>query len=154
MSENIQLNYKKVLVFGLDENEYAIEIDVVQGIERLMNITRVPRTPSFVKGVINLRGVVTPVIDLRARFQLPLRTDDEQSRIVIVSMEQFDVGLIVDTAYDIIDVPRERIESQPEVVGSIASEFIAGIAKVDGRLLSLLDLPKVLTPIHELEASR
>ncbi|HLR10723.1 MAG TPA: chemotaxis protein CheW [Sporosarcina sp.] len=154
MSENIQLNYKKVLVFGLDENEYAIEIDVVQGIERLMNITRVPRTPSFVKGVINLRGVVTPVIDLRARFQLPLRTDDEQSRIVIVSMEQFDVGLIVDTANDIIDVPRERIESQPEVVGSIASEFIAGIAKVDGRLLSLLDLPKVLTPIHELEASR
>ena len=109
MSENIQLNYKKVLVFGLDENEYAIEIDVVQGIERLMNITRVPRTPSFVKGVINLRGVVTPVIDLRARFQLPLRTDDEQSRIVIVSMEQFDVGLIVDTANDIIDVPRERI---------------------------------------------
>lgn len=154
MSENIQLNYKKVLVFGLDENEYAIEIDVVQGIERLMNITRVPRTPSFVKGVINLRGVVTPVIDLRARFQLQLRTDDEQSRIVIVSMEQFDVGLIVDTANDIIDVPRERIESQPEVVGSIASEFIAGIAKVDGRLLSLLDLPKVLTPIHELEASR
>src|SRR5699024_1552602 len=154
MSENIQLNYKKVLVFGLDENEYAIEIDVVQGIERLMNITRVPRTPSFVKGVINLRGVVTPVIDLRARFQLPLRTDDEQSRIAIVSMEQFDVCLIVDTAIDIIDVLLEPIQSQPEVVGSIASEFIAGIAKVDGRLLSLLDLPKVLTPIHELEASR
>lgn len=154
MNENSQLNYQKYLIFGVDENEYAIEIDVVQGIERLVDITRVPRTPKFVKGVINLRGVVTPVIDLRERFNLPERATDEESRIIIVSMEQFDVGLIVDTANDIMDVPRERIESQPEVVGSIASEYIAGIAKVDQRLLSLLDLTKVLTPIHELEESQ
>lgn len=152
MSETVLENHKKVIVFGLLNKEYAIEIDVVQGIERVMDITRVPRTPSYVKGVINLRGVVTPVIDLRERFNMPERGMDDSSRIIIVSLEHFDVGLIVDTANDIVDIPLNSIESQPEVVGSVASEFIAGISKIDSRLLVLLDLIKVLEPIQRVDA--
>lgn len=152
MTESVQQEIKKVIVFELSNKEYAIEIDVVQGIERVMAITRVPRTPSYVKGVINLRGVVTPVIDLRERFELEKKDLDDNTRVIIVSLESYDVGLIVDTANDIVDVPVQSIESQPEVVGSVASDFIAGIAKVDQRLLVMLELERVLEPIGRVEA--
>ena len=151
MTENISQAIKKVIVFELSNKEYAIEIDVVQGIERIMNITRVPGTPSYVKGVINLRGVVTPVIDLRKRFDLDSKELDDSTRIIIVSLETYDVGLIVDMANDIIDVPIDSIEAQPEVVGAVNSEFISGIAKVDHRLLVLLELEKVLEPVNRVE---
>ncbi|AOV09230.1 chemotaxis protein CheW [Sporosarcina ureilytica] len=129
------------------DKEYAIEIDVVQGIERVMSITRVPKTPSYVKGVINLRGVVTPIIDLRERFLLEPKEMDDRTRIIIVTLENYDVGLIVDGANDVIDLPLKAIEPQPQVVGSVASEFISGVAKVEERLFVLLELSKVLEPI-------
>lgn len=151
MPENVQQDIKKVIVFELSNKEYAIEIDVVQGIERVMAITRVPRTPSYVKGVINLRGVITPVIDLRERFDHERKEMDDESRVIIVSLESYDVGLIVDAANDIIDIPIRSIESQPEVVGGVESDFIAGIAKIEQRLLVILDLATVLEPIHRVE---
>lgn len=152
MTEAVQQAFKKVIVFELSNKEYAIEIDVVQGIERVMAITRVPRTPSYVKGVINLRGVVTPVIDLRERFELERKELGNDTRIIIVSLESYDVGLIVDHANDIVDIPVQSIELQPEVVGSVASDFVAGIAKVDHRLLVMLELAKVLEPIGRVDA--
>lgn len=152
MTENVQQDTEKVIVFELSGKEYAIGIDVVQGIERIMGVTRVPGTPSYVKGVINLRGVVTPVIDLGQRFGLEKKELDESARIIIVSLETYDVGLIVDMANDIVDVPIDSIESQPEVVGSVESEFIAGVAKVENRLFVLLELDKVLEPINRVES--
>lgn len=137
----------KVIVFQLMEKEYAIEVDVVESIEKLISITKVPRTPSYVYGVINLRGLVTPIVDLRERFGLEVKALDDTSRIIIVSMEDFEVGLIVDDANDVFDIPMSSIEPQPEVVGTIESEFIAGVAKVDNRLLVLLNLEKVLEPL-------
>lgn len=151
MAENVQQDVIKVIVFELMDKEYAIEVDVVQGIERIMSITRVPKTPSYVKGVINLRGVVTPIIDLRERFQLEPRELDESTRVIIVSLEDYDVGLIVDGANDVIDLPTSAIEPQPEVVGSVASDFISGVAKVDNRLFVMLELSKVLEPIKRVE---
>lgn len=137
----------KVIVFQLMEKEYAIEVDVVESIEKLISVTEVPRTPSYVYGVINLRGLVTPIVDLRERFGLEVKALDDSSRIIIVSMEEFEVGLIVDDANDVFDIPLSSIEPQPEVVGTIESEFIAGVAKVDNRLLVLLNLEKVLEPL-------
>ncbi|BAQ10539.1 chemotaxis protein [Bacillus sp. OxB-1] len=137
----------KVIVFQLMDKEYAIGVDVVQSIEKLLSITRVPKTPSYVKGVINLRGVVTPIVDLRDRFGLDLKEMDDSTRIIIVSLEEFEVGLIVDAANDVLDIPLQSIEPQPEVVGTIESEFISGVAKVDKRLLVMLNLDKVLEPI-------
>ena len=134
----------KVIVFQLADKEYAVPVAQVQGIEKLMHITRVPKTPHYVKGVINLRGVVTPIIDLRERFGLPLPTDEETTRIIIIQLEDMEVGFVVDSANDVLDIAMDTIEPQPEVVGSYEEEFISGVAKIDNRLLILLHLEKVL----------
>ncbi|MBB5147854.1 MULTISPECIES: chemotaxis protein CheW [Ureibacillus] len=134
----------KVIVFQLMDKEYAIPVSQVQGIEKMMHITRVPRTEKFVKGVINLRGVVTPIIDLRERFGLPSAENTESVRIIIVQFDDMEVGFVVDSANDVIDLPVNSIEPQPEVVGVIEEAFISGVAKIDNRLLILLHLDKVL----------
>lgn len=151
MTEAVPKTDMKVIIFELINKEYAIEVDAVQGIERVISITRVPKTPSYVKGVINLRGVVTPIVDLRERFSLETKEMDDSTRIIIVSLEDYDVGLIVDGANDVLDIPIDSIEPQPEVVGAVESDFISGVAKVDKRLFVMLDLSKVLEPIKRVE---
>lgn len=135
----------KVIVFTLAHEEYGIEVDKVRTIERLVPITRVPKTPTFVKGVINLRGIVIPVIDLRGRFGLPETELSENSRIVIVAAEELEVGFIVDSANDVMDVMSDAIENPPEVLGGIKAKYLSGVAKIgDNRLLILLNLAEVL----------
>ncbi|MBB3125903.1 purine-binding chemotaxis protein CheW [Paenibacillus rhizosphaerae] len=135
----------KVIVFKLGSEEYGIEVDKVQTIERMLPITRVPKTYTFVKGVINLRGVVIPVIDLRGRFGLPETEYTDQTRIIIVVVGEMEVGFIVDSANDVIDLNRDRIETPPEVVGGIKARYLDGVAKIgDDRLLIMLNLSEVL----------
>ncbi|MFZ3576628.1 chemotaxis protein CheW [Virgibacillus sp. DJP39] len=141
---------KKVIVFQLNEEEYAVSVTQVGSIERMQPITRVPQTANFVKGVINLRGVVTPIIDLRIRFGVEPVAFQESTRIIIVYMNDLEVGLIVDAANDVIDIPESSIEPPPEVVGTVDVDYIEGVAKLDNRLLILLDLQKVLSQ-HEME---
>lgn len=135
---------RKVIVFRLKDEEYAVSVEQVGGIERLESITRVPQTESFVKGVINLRGVVTPIIDLRTRLGIEETEYTDSTRIIIVYYDGFEVGLIVDAANDVIDIPEDIIEPTPEVVGAIDVDYIEAIAKLDNRLLILLDLEKAL----------
>lgn len=135
----------KVIVFQIKDKEYAIPVDKVSGIEKLLHITRVPKAVKFVKGVINLRGVITPIIDLRVRFGFEEVEYDEATRIIIVILDDMEVGLIVDSANDVLDIPVESIEPQPEVVGHLASEFISGVAKIEKRLLVLINLEKALS---------
>lgn len=135
----------KVIVFKLGIEEYGIEVDKVQTIERMLPITRVPKTYTFVRGVINLRGVVIPVIDLRGRFGLPEAEYTDQTRIIIVVVGEMEVGFIVDSANDVIDLNRDRIETPPEVVGGIKARYLDGVAKIgDDRLLIMLNLSEVL----------
>ncbi|MBB6019367.1 purine-binding chemotaxis protein CheW [Paenibacillus sp. JGP012] len=135
----------KVIVFRLGSEEYGIEVDKVETIERMMPITRVPKTLSFVKGVINLRGVVIPVIDLRGRFALPETEYTDQTRIVIVGVDDMQVGFIVDSANDVIDIKSSSIDTPPEVVGGVKARYLRGVAKLeDGRLLIMLNLNEVL----------
>lgn len=135
----------KVIVFTLGTEEYGLEVDSVKTIERIVPITRVPKTYDFVKGVINLRGVVVPVIDLRGRFGLPEADYTEHTRIIIVNVMDMEVGFIVDTANDVIDLNTDLIESPPEVVGGVKAKYLRGVAKVsDERLLIMLNLPEVL----------
>jgi purine-binding chemotaxis protein CheW len=136
----------KVIVFQISEKEYAIPVHMVRAIEKGLHITRVPRTAPFVKGVINLRGVVTPIIDLRARFEIEETEYTESTRIIIVSLEDMEVGLIVDAANDVIDIPSTSIEPQPEVVGTVEAEYISGVAKIEKRLMILVNLEKILNP--------
>ncbi len=134
----------KVIVFRLKDEEYGVEVNQVKSIEKLEHITRVPRTPKFVKGVINLRGVVTPIIDLRSRFGLEEAAYTESTRIIIVAVGELEVGLIVDAANDVIDISVNAIEPPPEVVGGVEAAYLRGVAKLEKRLLILLNLDKVL----------
>lgn len=136
---------RKVIVFQLKDEEFAVSVQQVGAIERMLPVTRVPQTASFVKGVINLRGVVTPVIDLRKRFDIEEVPYGETTRIIIVHLEDMEVGLIVDSANDVIDIPEEAIEPAPEVVGTVDVDYIDGVAKLDNRLLILLNLQRVLS---------
>jgi purine-binding chemotaxis protein CheW len=135
---------KKVIVFALGQEEYGVEVEKVRTIERMVPLTRVPKTPSFIKGVINLRGVVVPILDLRARFGLETKEYNDQTRIIIVSSEDIEVGMIVDSASDVLDIDTDAIENPPEIVGGIKSKYLHGIAKVNERLLVLLNLEQVL----------
>ncbi|WP_409253722.1 chemotaxis protein CheW [Bacillus sp. SCS-153A] len=134
----------KVIVFQLMGKEYAIPVSQVRSIEKVEHITRVPKAAPFVKGVINLRGVVTPVIDLRNRFSLPEEEHSENTRVIIAASNDMEVGLVVDAANDVLDIPPDAIESQPEVVGAVGADYISGVAKLEKRLLVLLDLEEVL----------
>ncbi|NIK10809.1 chemotaxis protein CheW [Alkalibacillus almallahensis] len=143
MSEVMQDD--KVIVFKLKDEEYGIPIEHVGSIERIFNITRVPRAPKFVKGVMNLRGVITPIIDLRERFGLETVEQTESTRIIIIHVDDKSIGVIVDAANDVVDVPQEKVEPSPEVVGAVNADYIRGVAKIDQRLLILLNLEKVLS---------
>ncbi|MCD8501531.1 MAG: chemotaxis protein CheW [Bacillaceae bacterium] len=154
MSEANGANEIKVIVFQLKDEEYGVEVEQVRSIERLQHITRVPRTPQFVKGVINLRGVVTPIIDLRNRFDLEVTEETESTRIIIVAVGKMEVGLVVDAANDVVDIPTSGIEPPPQVVGGVEADYLRGVAKLEKRLLILLNLDKVLNPkeLDELKA--
>ncbi|KKB38955.1 chemotaxis protein CheW [Bacillus thermotolerans] len=143
MSEILTSSATKVIAFQLKDKEYAFPVQQVQSIEKLMHITRVPGTSPFIKGVINLRGVVTPIVDLRSRFQLP-EEYNEQARIIITVSGDTEIGLIVDGANDVLDIPGSVIELQPEGVGGAEEDYIVGVAKLEKRLIILLDLEKVL----------
>lgn len=135
----------KVIVFKLGQEEYGIEVDKVQTIERMMPITRVPKTLAFVKGVINLRGVVIPVIDLRGRFGIAEAEHTDQTRIIIVAANEMEVGFIVDSANDVIDLNTDIIDSPPDVVGGIKAKYLQGVARIsEERLLVMLNLSEVL----------
>lgn len=143
MSEITAPSMIKVIAFQLMDKEYAFPVHQVQGIEKLIHITRVPGTVPFIKGVINLRGVVTPIIDLRKRFSLPEKEYDEQTRIIIAASDDIEVGLVVDSANDVLDIPKNIIEPQPDIVGAVEAEYITGVAKLEKRLLILLNLERV-----------
>ncbi len=134
----------KIIVLRLDSEEYGVDVSQVRSIERMHSITRVPSTPDFVEGVINLRGEVIPIINLRARMGIPVLDRTEETRIVIVGIGDTEMGLIVDSANDVIDISVKEIQAPPPVLANIEAKYIRGIAKLDDRLLILLDMEKVL----------
>ncbi|WP_461179820.1 chemotaxis protein CheW [Virgibacillus ainsalahensis] len=141
---------RKVIVFQLADEEYAVSVQQVGSIERMQPITRVPQTPDFVIGVINLRGVVTPVIDLRIRLGMETNAYNESTRIIIVYLDDMELGLIVDAANDVIDISEDAIESAPEVISAVDDNHIEGVVNLENRLFILLNLQKVLT-IEEMD---
>ncbi|MCQ6274116.1 chemotaxis protein CheW [Bacillus sp. V3B] len=143
MSETVATDIK-LIVFQLNGKEYGISVHYVHGIEKVQHITRVPGTAPFVKGVINLRGVVTPIIDLRKRFGIEACEYTEATRVIIVVLDDIEVGLVVDAANDVIDITEDSIEPAPEMVGVEEDEYVKGVVKVDNRLLILIDLAMIL----------
>lgn len=134
----------QLVVFRLGDEEYGVDILQVQEIIRMMDITRVPKAPAFVEGVINLRGQIIPVIDLRIRFGLPEGERTNDSRIVVVNVEEVTVGMIVDAVLGVISMPREAVSPASSVVTGVKASFLEGIGQVDERLLIIIDLARVL----------
>jgi purine-binding chemotaxis protein CheW len=139
----------KYLTFKLDVEEFGIEILKVQEIIKMMNITRVPRTPAFVRGVINLRGKVIPVIDLRLKFDMDRKDETEKTCIIVVTVQRAAgsvvMGVIVDEVSEVLDVAGDSIEPSPEFGGSVDTAFILGMGKVGERVVTLMDVDKVLS---------
>ena len=134
----------QLVSFVIEGEEFGIDILKVQEIIRPVPITRVPNAPPFVEGVINLRGRIVPVIDARKRFGLPPREMDEDCRIVVVELVGKTVGFIMDAVREVIRVERGVIEPPPELALGIDADYLSGVAKLEDRLLILLDVERVL----------
>lgn len=134
----------------LGDEEYAIDVLKITEIIRTVEITIVPRMESYILGVMNLRGKVVPVIDLRVRFNLESCDFDKSTRIIVVSVNKENIGFVVDEVTEVIRIKRSMVEPTPPLVGSIGQEYILGICKYDSRLIMLLDIDRV---INESEAS-
>jgi purine-binding chemotaxis protein CheW len=135
---------QQLVVFQLGAELYGVEIARVHEIIRLQTVTRVPHAPAFVEGVINLRGKVIPVVDLRRRFGLPLAEHTRASRIVVVEIGDQVVGIVVDGVSEVLRVNKGTIEPPSPVVAGIESDYLHGIAKLPERLVILLNLDRVL----------
>lgn len=134
----------QLVSFKIGSEEFGVDILKVQEINRMVEITRVPQAPSYVEGVINLRGKVIPIIDLRKRFDLDVKEYDKNTRIVVVNINDNIMGMIVDSVSEVLRLPSNTIEPPPEIVTDINSEYIKGVAKLEGKLLMFLDLSKVI----------
>ena len=139
----------KYLTFKLGVEEYGLEILKVQEIIKMMDITTVPRTPGFMKGVINLRGKVIPVVDLRLKFEMPEKECTEKTCIIVVQVTKNDetvtMGIVVDEVSEVMDIVAEEIEPAPSLGSSVDTRFILGMAKSKGVVKVLLDADKVLS---------
>ena len=134
----------QLVVFELGDESFGVAISAVESIIKMQAITRVPHTPVFVEGLTNLRGKVLPVVDLRKRFSLPVSENLKDQRIVVISVGGLETGMIVDAVSEVLSITEDAVEPTPAMVMSIDTEFITGIAKIDGRLVILLNLDKVL----------
>jgi len=143
--ETAQHNMLQLVSFKLREEEFAVDILQVQEIIRLQEITNVPNAPAFVEGVINLRGRVIPIIDLRKRFALESVDHSKSTRIIVVMIDNVNVGLIVDEVSEVLRIPEDTVEPPPPIVAGIESDYIKGVGKLEDRLLILLDLGKILS---------
>lgn len=135
----------QIVGFWLGDEEYGVDIQKVNEINRIVEITRVPRSPDFVEGVINLRGRVVPVIQLRKRFGLEERAFDKDTRIVVMDILGRTIGVIVDSVTEVLRIPSGCIDPPPSMIAGLESEYVKGIGKLEDRLLMLLDFDKVIS---------
>ncbi|MEA2721783.1 MAG: purine-binding chemotaxis protein CheW [Candidatus Eremiobacteraeota bacterium] len=140
MSETIQ-----VVSFKLASEEYGVDIAQVQEINRMVAVTHVPRAPQFMEGVINLRGQLIPIIDLRARFGMPRAEHTKNTRIVVTEIGTKRVGMVVDSVSEVLRLAVDQIEPAPEMITGVDTEYIRGVGKIEDRLIILLDLAKIIT---------
>ena len=135
----------QLVSFKIGDEEFGVDILSVQEINRMSQITKVPNTPEFIEGVINLRGRIIPVIDLRVKLGMTRKEHDKNTRIVVVELKGQTIGFIVDEVSEVLRIPKDITEAPPDMVGGMNSDYITSIGKLEDRLLILLDLEKVLS---------
>ena len=135
----------ELVTFKVAAEEFGVDILSVQEIIRIMEITKVPKAPEFIEGVINLRGKVIPVIDFRKRFNMDSREEGKDTRIIVTNISGKILGFIVDSVSEVLRIPTSSIEPPPPIVAGIESEYINGVGKLDDRLLILINLDRLLS---------
>ncbi len=139
----------KYLTFRLANEEYGLEILKVQEIISLLDVTHIPQVPDFVRGVINLRGKIIPIMDLRLKFGLPSKEDCDRTSIIVVGLSLSDsnltMGIVVDEVSEVKDITEDQIEAPPSFGSRVNTDFILGMGKVDKSVLTLLDINCVLS---------
>lgn len=135
----------QVVSFRLANEEYGIEITKVQEIILVGDITRVPQTAPFIKGLINLRSMVIPIVDLRLRFGMPEQAPGEETRIMVMNVSGKTIGIVVDAVSEVLRIAKDQIAPPPATVSGAGREHITGLAKLSQRLLILLDIERLLT---------
>lgn len=154
VNQNESVNLLQLVSFKIGNEEFGVDILRVQEINRMMQITCVPNSPNFVEGVINLRGKVIPVIDLRIKLNMSKIQQTLDTRIIVVETKDQTVGFIVDSVKEVLRIPESIMEDPPKIVAGIDSEFIKSVGKLEDRLIILLDLEKVFAEELELEVSK
>ncbi len=139
----------KYLTFNLMDEFYGVNVEHILQIIAIPDITKIPKTPNFVKGVINLRGKIIPVIDLRLKFKLPEQEYNDRTSIVIIKIKaehsEIFIGIIIDKVLEVLDIHAEDIENTPAFGVKLDTEFILGMAKVKNKVVTLLNIDKILT---------
>jgi len=138
-------DYKRWVTFKLDNEKYCINVMQVQEVLRVTDIAPVPGAPDYVIGIINLRGTVVTITDIRKRFGLGHKEFDDSSRIVIVEIKNSVIGILVDSVADVVDLKNNEIESAPKVGNDESNKYIQGVSSKEGELLILIDLEKFLS---------
>ena len=136
----------QLVVFQLGDEEFGFPVATVKEINRLLPITRIPRSPHFLEGVINLRGQITAVMDLRKRFHMPDRPRDDDTRIIVLQVDELLVGLIVDKVHEVRRIPEASIAPPPPVIlAEMDRHYLTGVGKLDDRLIIILDAQGLLS---------
>lgn len=139
------MSEKQFVIFKLGEQKYCVDIMYVGGITEYKGATKVPEAPYFVEGVINLRGNIIPIINLKRRFSIPETRLAEDCRVVLYNLEGTDVGFLVDEANQVIKIDSEDIDPTPDILKGEDKEYIDGVGKVGQEIVIVLDLAKILT---------
>ncbi len=145
MPANNRMSEKHLVLFTIAGEKYAVDINDVYEIIRTQPVTRVPKAPFFVEGIINLRGKIVPIVDMRKRFELPDAEQTKDSRIMVVDSNGESIGIIVDAVTEVLRIPADAIEPPSNIIVTNSSDYMLGIAKRDGDMIVLLDLSKVLS---------
>ena len=145
------IEHKQYVVFQIDDQEFGVDIHKVSIIEKFMNITRVPTTPDYIKGVVNLRGEIIPVMDLRTKFGLPFKEADDDTRIIMLKFNEITLGVIVDSVAEVVDFAEEEMESVTSITNDRTLDYVVGIGRIDQRLITVLNIEKLITELTERE---
>lgn len=153
MAENFKKNFEleedtqkgRYLTFNIGEESYGIEIKYVTEIIGMQSITQVPEVPNYIKGIINLRGKIIPVIDIRLRFKKEAKEYNDRTCIIVIDIEELSIGLIVDSVAEVLNIPDEDIEVPPQFNQGSGNRFIKNIGKTGDEVKLLLDCKKILT---------
>lgn len=144
----------QLISFMVGKEEYGLEILTVKEVIRIREITRIPKAPVFVKGIINLRGDVIPIIDLREKFGLEIQEYTTMTRVIIVEVDGKSIGMVVDSVSQVIRIAQSEVEPPPPLIGGISAEYLRGVGKIGEKLIIMLNIDKILTVDEKIDLKK